>query len=37
MSVVAILGVVAGVLVSLVVGGAVWLMRKSNRIYDGLE
>jgi hypothetical protein len=37
MSVVTILGVVAAALVLLSVGGVFLLMRKFDRIYDGLE
>ena len=37
MSVLTILGVAAGVLVLICVGGAVWLRRKYDRIYNGLD
>ena len=37
MSVIAILGIVAGILLLSAVGSFFWLMRKFDRIHDGLE
>jgi hypothetical protein len=37
MSIIAILGIVAGIMLLSAVGSFDWLMRKFDRIHDGLE